>query len=334
MARIALPPLQPTADHIVLNPECIEIELTNLCNLTCTTCARNDFFGAEMKKGSMPFENMQRIVDEVTPFARKLVLIGLGETLLYKRLIDTVDYIQKAQRNTKIALTTNATIPNTPEILQAICEKLQTSITFSIDGIGETYNAIRRGANYQSVLIMIEAILRCARASKFKIDMVVVRENYQQMRAVVELAHTLGISTVYFNTLNLAALPHVPLEAYDLYSSDPFHDALRLAHDRARQLGVHLATFDFESPSGFRKCRFPWEDFYITWDGFLAQCCAQPFPLQKNFGNVFEKGVMACINSPEFIEVRKMWSANRTPVLCERCHKVKIPSRQLTSDRV
>lgn len=329
MSRIVLPTLQPDAAYIVTNPECIEIELTNYCNLTCTTCSRNDFFGAEMRKGAMAFEKMQRVVDEVSQFARKIVLTGLGETLMYKRLLDAVEYIRKARSDTRLALTTNATIPNTPAILEALCDKLPTSVTFSIDGIGDAFNAIRRGASYQSVIKMVEAVMRCAKASKFKMHMVVVRENYHQMREVVELAHSLGISLVYFNTLNLAALPQVPLEAYDLYSSESFHAALRQAQDRAVELGVNLGTFDFETPHGFNKCRFPWEDFYITWDGYLALCCAQPFPLRQNFGNVFEEGVMACINSPAFIELRKMWSANRTPALCERCHKVNIPSRQL-----
>lgn len=301
------------------------IELTNLCNLQCITCARNDSFGEDMRKGSMEFSNLKQIVDEVSVFAKSIVLIGLGEILLYKRLIEVVDYISTANNKIELSLATNATLPNSAEVLSAVCDILPTSIMFSIDGISNTYDAIRRGGSFATFVRTVGDIMRQAKAVEFNFNMVVFRDNYKQMIDVLELANELGIPVVHFNTLNLAALPHTPIQAYSFYSSISFRDELTRAHRRAAELGVTLTTFDFETPNGFRKCAYPWKDFYITWDGFLVQCCAQPFPLRKHFGSVFEKGVLACINSSAFIEVRKMWRANRTPALCERCHKVAIP---------
>lgn len=326
MSNLAPVPTRPEAELHVTGPDCIMIELTNLCNLRCTTCPRNDSYGEEMGKGLMRFEHVTRIVDDVSRYASRLVLIGLGETLLYRRLLDVVEYIARARGDTQLELTTNATLPNGPSVLQAVCATLPTSITFSIDGVGATYDVIRRGGSYTAFVQNVSDTVHAARASTFAFNMVVCEGNYSDMTGVLELAHSLGIQNVHFNTLNLAALPAVPLTVYDFYRSRRFRDALDAARAAARRLGVTLTTFDFERPAGFQKCRYPWEDFYITWDGFLVLCCAQPFPLRKHFGNVLDAGVLACINSAEFQRVRRMWRENTTPGLCMRCHKIRIPS--------
>ncbi len=324
------PPLPPPADtsrqYLVARPECILIELTNLCNLQCTTCARNDTYGKEMRKGSMDFDNVKRVVDEAARLTRRIVLIGLGETLLYRRLLETVDYIYSADPAIELSLTTNATLPESASTLAFICEKLKTSIMFSIDGTEQTYNTIRRGGSFDLFVKTTSTILRAAKAEAFSFNMVVFEDNYREMVPVLELAESLGVLAVNFNSLNLAALPHVPLAAYDFYDTAGFKAELNRAHRRALQLGIRLTTFDFETMGSFKKCKYPWDSFYITWDGFLAQCCAQPFPQRKHFGNVFELGILNCINSPEFIQVRKMWYENITPSICARCHKVRIPA--------
>ena len=71
---------------------------------------------------------------------------------------------------------------------------------------------------------------------------------------------------------------------------------------------------------GFITCPYPWKGFYITWDGFLVPCCAKPFPKEKNFGNVFKKGLLNCLNDKDFIEFRAMAKKNITPDFCKRCH--------------
>jgi radical SAM protein with 4Fe4S-binding SPASM domain len=155
-------------------------------------------------------------------------------------------------------------------------------------------------------------------------NMVVSAENYRQMADVVGLARELGIQQVSFNAINFVSMPDMGNADYRLFSSDEFVAEFGKAAARARELGIRMASFDFAGPPGFKKCRFPWNDFYVTWDGYLVPCCAKPFPLELNFGNVFEKGIMACVNSVEFSEFRKAWHRNEAPGFCDRCHMIGI----------
>jgi radical SAM protein with 4Fe4S-binding SPASM domain len=59
--------------------------------------------------------------------------------------------------------------------------------------------------------------------------------------------------------------------------------------------------------------------FYVTWNGYLAPCCAKPFPKEQHFGNVFKDGLMKCLNSSAYRNQRKMWFENKTPKACEGC---------------
>ena len=313
-------------DCLVHNPKCFLLELTNKCNLECTICPRNDDYGKEMQKGVMAFDNVVRVVDEIAAFGPKVVLIGLGETLLYKRLLDVVRYIHQANAAIELAITTNATLPNSAQLLSEICKTVKTSIMFSVDGTESMYDRIRRGGRYDTFVSTTSAVVASAQATAFSFNMVVFRGNYQHMVPVLDLAHRVGVRSVNFNSLNLAALPNTPLEEYDFYTSQEFEDEMVRARSHALDLGVTLTTFDFDTNGSFQKCTYPWDSFYITWDGFLAQCCAQPFPKQANFGNVFDRGVMKCVNGAEFIAVRRMWYRDATPDLCARCHKVRIPS--------
>ena len=147
------------------------------------------------------------------------------------------------------------------------------------------------------------------------------------MVKVVELAHDLRIHQVSFTLFNLVAAGGYDRSYYHFFVSDEFRHELEFLKERAKiYSGVDVSVWDQHTPPGFRKCPFPWNHFYITWDGYLVPCCAKPFPKELNFGNVFEAGVMNCLNSPAFQGFRKMWYANETPSFCSRCHMIDLPS--------
>jgi radical SAM protein with 4Fe4S-binding SPASM domain len=109
---------------------------------------------------------------------------------------------------------------------------------------------------------------------------------------------------------------------YEFYQTDTFRDLLNDAKSVAREKGIYVTMPELDQPKGFRFCGYPWDDFYITWDGFLVPCCAKPFPKEKHCGNVFDTGLMNAINAPDFIRFRELSNRDETPDFCQRCHKV------------
>ncbi len=308
----------------VAYPSAIMFELTNLCNLKCITCAREYKLGAEMNKGFLKFDAFKKIFDELNPYVDSIGLTGLGETLLYKQLTDVVDYIRSRNKGVIIFISTNAHLPDTEDIISSIADKIDT-VQISIDGTGDVHNSIRRGGDYSFFIANTQKIIDAVKGLRADVmfNMVVFEENYRQMAEVVMLAERLGVKSVFFNTMNILSTDW-DTQRYEFYHTDSFIDELSRVEDLAIKSGIELTTFDFTTPHGFRKCGFPWNHFYITWDGFLVPCCAKPFPLEMNFGNAFKVGLQNCLNSASYRNFRNLWYKNITPDFCENCHTINL----------
>ncbi len=154
-----------------------------------------------------------------------------------------------------------------------------------------------------------------------KFNMVVFRNNYKQMIDVAKLAAELKVQEIFFNTFNLVA-NNFDLKLYDFYRSQEFRMEFNQALTVAKELGIYIGYRDIDSPKGFEFCGYPWDDFYITWDGYSVPCCAKPFPKELNFGNIFKDGMMPILNNRTYKEFRQLSQKNITPDFCQRCHKV------------
>ena len=150
--------------------------------------------------------------------------------------------------------------------------------------------------------------------------MVVTKENYFQMHELVKYANNLGIEYLDFSQLNLAAVTDIDSSYYGFYKSKEFLIAIEeLEVEKYKSANV-ITNYNFKIETGFQKCPFPWSHFYICWNGFIAPCCAKPFPKELNFGNVFEKKVIEVLNNKDFYAFRKLWFENKTPDFCHKCH--------------
>jgi radical SAM protein with 4Fe4S-binding SPASM domain len=307
---------------VLPHPTSLMLEVTNLCQLKCITCPREYAMGQAMDKGHMDIRAAKRLVDENHIYLDSIGLTGLGETLLYPHLLELVEHIRSRNRGVHIFISTNAQQPDAPKLVNAIADSID-ALQISIDGQGEVFEKVRRNSNWEKYLGNVAEIVKVTggRRARPKFNMVVLEENYHQMPEVVRLAKSLGIGEVYFNTMNLVANDW-DTSYYGFYRSREYGQVVRETREVARREGIIVGFDDVASPRSFRLCPFPWNHFYVTWDGFLVPCCAKPFPKEKHFGNVFEAGLAACLNSAEFLEFRRMAREGSTPEFCRRCNMV------------
>ncbi|HVP58705.1 MAG TPA: radical SAM protein [bacterium] len=315
------------------HPTSLMLEVTNLCQLHCITCPREYAMGSRMDKGHMDFEQAKQLLDGNLVYLDSIGLTGLGETLLYPHLIELVDYIRAKNKGVYIFISTNAQQPNAPEIVNALADKID-SLQISIDGIGEAFEQVRRNSDWAKYLANVKAIAKVARGRRvqLKFNMVVLEANHHQMVDVIELAAELGIPEVYFNTFNLVANDW-DTSYYKFYHTEGFKQALARAADLARSKGIAVGYDDIASARSFAKCPFPWNHFYVTWDGFLVPCCAKPFPKEQHFGNVFKSSLVECINSADFAAFRRLSIEGAAPGFCVRCHVVTDAGSGSTADQ-
>jgi len=295
------------------------IELTNHCNIKCITCAREYAYGDAMAKGFMDFEKFKKIIDEVYPYVDSIGLTGLGETFLYKRIEESIDYIRTKGKGIIISCSINAHLPKSIEIAQKLIGKIDT-IQISIDGIGEVYNKVRLTADFDFFLKNTMGILDASKDSKTDImfNMVVLKENYHQMSDMLKFANKLGVKYLNIIPMNIVSRTDLDNSYYDFYQTKEFNELT------SEYPNIKVTFYDFETPASFKKCRFMWNYFYITWDGYVPPCCAKPFPKVKNFGNVFEKPLIEILNTNDYKEFRKDWFEDKSPEFCDKCFNMNL----------
>ena len=310
----------------VAYPSTVMLELTNLCNLKCTTCPREYDYGKKMDKGNMDLDQAKKIIDEIWPYLDSIGLTGMGETFLYKEIEGIIDYIKEKNKGIIISISTNAMLPNFIEKVSAFVNKIDT-IQISIDGLNEVYDSIRINADFKSLDQNLRALTKmcCNTNTTLMLNMVVTKENFFQMPALVDYAEEIGIDYMDFTLFNLASVTDIDQSYYNFYKSPEFLDVLpKLESTIKNSKKVSVTNRNFKTENGFQKCPFPWTHFYICWNGFVTPCCAKPFPLELNFGSVFKDKLINILNNSKFRNWRKLWFKNSTPDFCNKCHFIDI----------
>ncbi|MFC2083582.1 radical SAM protein [Bacteroidota bacterium] len=306
----------------VAYPSTIMLELTNHCNLNCITCPREYEFGKQMNKGLMNIDNLKKVVDEAYPYIDSIGLTGLGETFLYKDLEKVIEYIRNKSKGISISVSINSHVPGSPEIAKNLVNKIN-SIQISIDGLNETYNKIRVNGDFKIFHKNLKEIVNVSKKSTtdIMINIVVFEDNYFQLVDILKFADQEGIKYVNFTPMNLVGIPEIDISNYNFFETNEFNNELtRLIEESKKYPEIELTCPNFKRNDNFQICRYIWNYFYITWNGYIPPCCAKPFPKELNFGNVFQDGLLNTLNSPEFIEFRNTWLNNQTPSFCSRCY--------------
>lgn len=305
----------------VAYPSTIMLEVTNHCNLKCITCPREYLFGEQMDKGYMDFNELKKIVDDAYPYIDSIGLTGLGETFLYKNIIEAVDYIKSKSKGIIVSCSINAHLKNSVKIVEQLVNKIDT-IQVSMDGIGEIYNKVRLRGDFDLFESNLKQIADITKDSNtdLMINVVIVKENYHQIAEMIEFVNDLKIRYLNMIPINLVAKTDEDISYYNFFFSDEFLKELNRAKLTAKKYKQLEFTYsELTRDSEFTMCKYPWNYFYISWDGYLPPCCAKPFPKELNLGNVFQDGLINALNSVEFQNFRKIWYNKEMPDFCEKC---------------
>lgn len=313
-------------------PSTVMVELTNRCQLHCITCPREYAFARErIAVGDMPLAHFKALVDRDLHRCGALSLTGGGETFLYPHLLEAVDYALESNPQVHIFVSTNALVGNTARLVKALVNKVRT-LQVSVDGTGEVFERVRRPARFASFRGKLKEIagLTAGSATQMTFNLVLLRETVSELVPVLELAAEMGVRHVSVTPINLV-MHEWNVSYYEFFRTPEVVTAVDEARRHATAAGIELTYFDLASSEGFRSCPYPWDAFYVTWDGFLVPCCAKPAPRLLNFGRVLDRGLLGCVNDPAFVEFRRRSKRNLSPSFCERCHFLVGPT--WTADR-
>src|SRR5271163_968740 len=122
------------------------VETTAKCNLYCPMCPRETH---KQPKADMTDEIFERLVRESGRSAEHMMLIGLGEPFMDRKIFDRIEYC--ARHNISTLLSTNGTFldeKTSAKLLETPIEH----VTLSFDGsTKESYEYYRKGAKFEKV---------------------------------------------------------------------------------------------------------------------------------------------------------------------------------------
>jgi pyruvate-formate lyase-activating enzyme len=303
---------QPASDPSEL-PQIVQIETAMACNLRCPMCPVPDskIHMDGRGPGIMKLETYREIIRQISGKPRTIGLTIMGEPLINKRVVEFVR-IGKAAGHT-IGLTTNATLLD-----EAMSEQLLSAgldnLTVSFDGANkETFERIRIGASYESVIKNVKA--------------------YFELRNRINLKSKLHLNCI------LSDLTRDQQDAFkEMWAGIADHITFLTLDDWVGQLEIP-AEFGFKAtePSDLPKlekapvgCHLLWDVLSISNNGEPIYCCFD-YKLKSGLPTVFEQPI-AKTWATEIAQERARHSSNsvdRGPCLdCAHWKRLKAQKEQ------
>lgn len=155
----------------------LNVEFTSHCNLRCKWCSLD----VSRQKGYMKPAFWQYIIDYLVDNIKQgkvsigeLALHHAGETLVHPKVGEMLTYLGKAKRETTcfpfVTLLTNATVLNHRMSSMILKSDAIDYIRFSVDGgTKSSFENIRRGAKWESVLQNVNHFLKVNQSSSQKV---------------------------------------------------------------------------------------------------------------------------------------------------------------------
>ncbi|MCX7959634.1 MAG: radical SAM protein, partial [Deltaproteobacteria bacterium] len=175
----------------VFRPKILNLMITSRCNYRCSFCEFH------RKTEEMPFELAVKIIYEAQNAGIKTVAFTGGEPLLYAGIYDLVTLIKTLGMSPHI--TTNGAL--VADNYKRLIDSGLDSISFSVDGIGETHNRLRGVPDSFDKIEQGMKILHSVSKILLFVNMVVTKKNVSEIKSVYEFARKYN-ATFFFWPVN------------------------------------------------------------------------------------------------------------------------------------
>ncbi len=300
-----------------IKPSLIMLDASSACQLRCPSCPTGrgmtlKTLGAKFLK----FTDFKKLID-ANPWIKAIDLSNWGEIFLNPEIISILEYGFKKN----IALQANGgvnlnTVSN--DILEALVKYQLRGMTVSLDGASnEIYKIYRVGGEFEKVITHVRMINAFKQRYKTELpkmtwQFVAFGHNEHEIEKARNMASELKMDF------------RVKLSFGDLYTGEIFSPIKNRELIR-RESGVDCADrqeyFEKYGERYLQKvtCAQLWENPQIHADGRLLGCS---FNYQQDYGNVFEEGLLECINNEKMNYARKMLMGQELPredIPCSKC---------------
>lgn len=243
-------------------PKTLWIEATNICNLKCPMCP---YLSMTRPKGQMALADFQKLLTECGRYpVKEINFQTFGEPLLHPQIFELIAFARRQSRAILI-MHTNCTL-----IDAAMADRLLASdldiIVLSLDSPDkETYEKLRDGASYETVMANVRQLLarkkeRGGKGPRLFQQMIVMDETRDKVRKFYD---------DWKERLNAG-------------------DAINLK----QYINFAGQVESREKPPEFSQlpCPLFFSSLMIAWDGTASPCCLD-IDLKMNVGNALQTSI-------------------------------------------
>lgn len=278
------------------HPEIFQIELTNYCNLDCLICPHKLM---TRKKGFMNFRLLKIIIDR--DLINKTIGIHiLGESLLHQQAVKFIKYL--TNHNISVELATNATIL-TPRLSRKLIKAGLKRIWFSFDGGNKnSYENIRKGANYDKVVKNIKEFLKINAGLGKPVDTIIQMVDYDKNKREKQ---------DFINNWEGFGANEIKIKFLDSWAGTLFNKQVKMPKEKRY------------------PCQEPFKRVAILYNGDVVPCC-RDWNGTYVYGNLYKNSLAKIWKSRKVRELRRQMIENIYKNLpCKTCKEWNIPMNRL-----
>ena len=322
----------------------IQVEVSSYCNASCIYCP-HCAFRTNWQNRFLSLEAFRNLI----PAFGKTYLVylqGWGEPFTHPQFFEMLQIAKKA--GCRVGTTTNGALLNRESIEKIVSQGLDV-IGFSLAGVDQKNDQIRKGTHIQKVLLCMEEIQRAK--DKYKADYPEIHIAYMLLRSGLGdleklpdfLANT-GAAQTVVSSLSYVVSPEMETES-KLASSEKEYSELKVRLLDVRREAVKRGAdlhFHIVSPmqNKFSCSENIPQAVVVGSNGSLSPCVIKQLPvrgdnyyffdkqkhLQCNlsFGNIQQESLNTIRHHKEYRQFVREFRNGNGPTACQTCLKKQI----------
>jgi radical SAM protein with 4Fe4S-binding SPASM domain len=270
------------------------VETTAKCNLYCPMCPRETH---KQPKADMEDDIFNRLIAESGSSAEHMMLIGLGEPFMDRKIFDRIEHCER--HNISTLLSTNGTFLDEAMSRRLLATRLE-HLTLSFDGASkESYEFYRKGARFEKVRDNFVRFARLKHEAKSKMTVVVqmvrMDRNREEVGAFI-----------------------------DFWRNLPGVDQVRVKEDE-----TNLFKIGHDDKSWRHPCHYLWRGpMYVKQNGDVYPCCQSYMLDGAPVGNIGTATLPEIWNSAAMQDMRQKHTEHRAgeiPICAKCCTTIPHP---------
>lgn len=311
----------------------IQVEVSTHCNASCTYCPHTAY-RRKWESRHLPLKVFEKLV---LPFESTghVHLQGWGEPFTHPHLIDMLRIAKRA--GCAVGTTTNGTLVD-HEMAELLVEEGLDMVAFSLAGVDERNDAVRRGTRLRDVLIAIEHLQR-AKANRnsekpaVHLAYLLLRSGLADLAGLPSLLTDAGVDQAVVSSLSLVVRPELVSETFLDLTREQYEGARAQMIETRQVAGSAGVDVHFRVASPFAESRSCSENvgraLVVAADGSVTPCVMANLPaIGENarvaFGSVAETTLGGIWRRADYQQFRRAFAEGGAPARCAKCPNLSI----------